>query len=427
MKATTQSQPRRRLRSGLLGPAVAMLLVAGGGTGCFAPEGGAPKSSASTPVANTAETALAKAAQSLPQVISSTGPVICSTSEGGWEATAFDDTFRTKVATFAVKALETRLAGIAQEAGGERAFVRSLCGAEGEAGVSPVSPDGKRVAVQVDGGTTGKHVGWLDLGTGKFTDITKNSAKSGYSTETFSDETPGFAPDGSFWFLRDSQEYVSADASGRLTRHQLSVACSYQGDEDIFYRPVKSVAVTCPRTIHPSGKFAADPTKVAVGIYTADGFRLDLLARKVDRFSDAPIHRPLSMRVVVRDRGELRGCTPMAWVDTDDLLCMSPGNDFYTVRVNPAAARDDYDYVRTIEVKVKAEIAPATESRIVSVAVSHDRRSLLIASSPDGEASTTKLYRASLTAPSEPVELGPLPAGVPGDFTFLGNFQKSDW
>ncbi|WP_406313398.1 hypothetical protein OHA77_33830 [Streptosporangium sp. NBC_01639] len=420
--------PRTRRGGRLAAAAVAVLLVTTACGKAAQPPDLPEKHRSSADGADAKKTALAAAARNLAGLISSPGQIICSSSDGGWQATAYDDTFRTRVAAFSVDALSAQLTEIAQQAGGERAFVRDLCGDEGDAGISPVSPDGRRVAVQVDFPDSGTptHVGWLDLGTGAFTDITERSTKRGYVKETFSDEQPGFAPDGSFWFLRDSQEFLSADVNGRLSTHQISLACFRNTNEETFYRPVKSAAVMCPGTVHPSGTFAADPRNVAVRFSSVAGFELDVLADRVDRFADGPIHSPFSVQVAVRDDGELRDCTPVAWVNATDLLCAGSSNDFYTVRIDPAAARADLEYAETTEVGVKAEIAPATETTIVSIAVSRDRQSLIIAAGEDAQAGTAKLYRASLTSPADPVEIGPVPAGAGSDFTLLGNFQKID-
>ncbi|MEU1789051.1 hypothetical protein ABZ553_24930 [Streptomyces sparsogenes] len=328
---------------------------------------------------------------------SATGPVICwnQHGEGGWRAAAFDATLHKRVATFSEKPLLPHLSEIARGLGGVDASVGNLCGEgqvgdnPGEAGVSPVSPDGRRVAVEVDtdDADSESHVGWLDLVTGEFTDITKASEKKGYSPEKHSDQTPGFAPDGSLWFLRDSQEYISADKGGRLAKHPISAACGGERHRDtVFYRPVKSVAVTCPRIIHPSGKFAASPTTVAVGLYTVGGFNISVLGPRIDRLSDDPTEGTVTNQVVVRDDGDLRSCAPMAWINAADLLCQGEDNDFFTIRVDTSKARDG-----RVEVGVEREVAPATENEIFSVAVAKDRRSIYIASSQSGEADDVKL------------------------------------
>ncbi|MFG3441200.1 hypothetical protein ACGF0J_28455 [Nonomuraea sp. NPDC047897] len=351
--------------------------------------------------------ALAEAAKSLAALMSAPGPVVCSRSGDHWQAAAYDDAFRTRTAHFSSATIEPHLMEVAAKAGGDEASVRGLC----EAGVSSVSPDGRRVAVEVGlADSTGTRVGWLDLGTGVFTDVTATSNKKGYVSRTFTDEKPGFAADGSFWFLRDHQEYVSADPTGRLTPRQLSLACFGRRGDDTYHHVVKSVAVLCPGgVVHPSGRFAAASRGVAQWLSTVQGFQLDLIAKKVDRYSDAPDFKPFAMQVAVRDDGEWRDCTPVTWLDATDLLCAGASNDYYTVAVDPALARGDLEHVQSTKVKVKAEIAPATETPIISVAVSRDRRSLIIAAGDD-EAGTAKLYRASLVTPGDPVEIGPVPA-----------------
>ncbi|MET7330404.1 hypothetical protein [Nonomuraea sp. NPDC005650] len=415
--------PRRGRRSAA---AIAVLLAA---TGCSALSGpvAVPQPSPRASVTpDTRKAALAEAAKSLPAVLAAQGPVACSWNDGEWRATAYDDAFRTRVASFSSVTLAPLLTEIAAKAGGEKAVVGSPCGEEGDPGVSPVSPDGRRVAVQVDFPSSGDptHVGWLDLGTGTFVDLTARSNKTGYVKETFSDKHPGFGPDGSLWFLRDSQQYFSADPDGRLTPRKLSLACFSNSEEDTFYRVVGSVAVMCPGTVHPSGRFAADPGRVAVGINVVQGAELSILGNTVDRYGDAPLQLPFGMEIVVRDDGALRNCDPLAWIGAAELLCAGGSNDFYTARVNAALARDDVDYVQHTEVKVKNEIAPATESSIITVAVSRDRRSLIIAADENGDPATAKLYRASLVSPSAPVELGPIPAESREHFTLLSNYQQ---
>ncbi|MGW4476624.1 hypothetical protein ACWENQ_43790 [Nonomuraea sp. NPDC004354] len=413
-------------RGGWPATVVAILLAT---TGCATHAGPAAQSQPSPSVTATPDVrkmALAEAAKSLPAVLSAPGPVACSRNDDQWQATAYDEAFRTRTATISSTTLAPLLTEIATKVGGEEAFVRSLCGAEGDPGISPVSPDGRRVAVQVDFPSSGDptHVGWLDLSTGTFTDLTDRSSKKGYVKETFSDKDPGFAPDGSFWFRRDSQQYFSADPNGRLTPRRLSLACFSNRDEDTFYRVVRSVAVLCPGIVHPSGRFAADPGGVAVGMALVQGVELDILANTVDRYADAPIHLPFGMKVAVRDGGDLRDCNPVAWINTTDLLCTGASNDFYTVEIDPKTARNDLEYVQSTEVKVKAEIAPATETAIISVAVSRDRRSLIIAADENNSTATAKLYRASLVSPSKPVEIGPIPAESREHFTLLGNYQQ---
>ncbi|MFI6734765.1 hypothetical protein ACIBI9_17705 [Nonomuraea sp. NPDC050451] len=384
-----------------------------------------PSPRVSTAAPDPRKTALAETAKSLPALLAAQGPVACSWNDDGWRVTAYDDAFRTSVASFSSVTLAPLLTEIAAKADGEEAVVRSLCGDEGDPGVSPVSPDGRRIAVQVDFPSSGDptHVGWLDLGTGTFVDLTDRSNKKGYVKETFSDKYPGFAPDGSFWFLRDSQQYFSADPNGRLTPRKLSLACFTNSNEDTFYRVVGSVAVMCPGTVHPSGRFAANPSRAAVGINLVQGAELDILANTVDRYGDAPLQLPFGMKIVVRDGG-LRHCDPLAWINATDLLCAGGSNDFYTARINSRLARNDIEYVQHTEVKVKDEIAPATESSIITVAVSRDRRSLIIAADENDDPATAKLYRASLISPSAPVEIGPIPAESREHFTLLNNYQQ---
>ncbi|MDF2708108.1 MAG: hypothetical protein K0R62_3760 [Nonomuraea muscovyensis] len=406
-----------RVRGGGRTATVAAILLLAAACAKGADPAAAPQRAPGTPATPDAgKTALAEAAKSLAALMAAPGPVVCSRNGDHWQATAYDDAFRTRAASFTPATIESQLAAIAAKLGAEKASVRSLCGAGGDPGVSPVSPDGRRVAVQVDFSAGGAltHVGWLDLGTGAFTDLTAASDKKGYVTETFHDKNPGFAPDGSFWFVRDSQEYFSADPTGRLTRRQISLACFGRRNDDTYYRVVRSLAVLCPGTVHPSGRFAASPRGVAQWLSSVQGFQLDLLADRVDRYADAPDHLPFRMQVAVRDGGDWRDCTPVTWINATDLLCSGASNDYYTVAVDPALARDDLDHADSTKVKVKAEIAPATETSIISVAVSGDRRSLIIAA---GDAGTAKLYRAGLLNPGGPVEIGPIPAEVREGFT----------
>ncbi|GAA2334224.1 hypothetical protein [Streptomyces cuspidosporus] len=433
---------------GWIAAAAATVLAVGGLTACGASgdsgkdsgrggvSGGGGRESGAGAAGSAGDTP-ATVRKNLSRVASATGPVICwdGGEDEGWQAAAYDATFSRRIAAFSEKSLLPRLAEIARETGGHEATVTSLCGDEGETGeslgetgVSPVSPDGRRVAVEVetDDSDSPWHVGWLDLGTGKFTDITKASEKKGYSPEKHSDRHPGFAPDGSLWFLRGSDQFFSADEDGRLSPHRISLACGRSKGDDEYYRPVNSVAVTCPRTINPSGKYAASPATVAVGFSSVDGFDLDPLSNEIDTFGDAPLHGPFSNQVVVRDDDDLRGCTPLAWLTSEELLCKGPSNDFFTVRVDPSKARE-VDAMHTVEVGVKAEIAPATENTILAMAVSADRESLYIASRENRAGAQVKLHRAGLTSPGDPEELGALPKGVGEDFAFRTNFQTGDF
>ncbi|KAK1178815.1 hypothetical protein B7755_012105 [Streptomyces sp. NBS 14/10] len=386
---------------------------------------------------------LAGAMRDLSRVASATGPVICwDDGDGkGEHVAAFDDTFSKRVATYSEEPLLSRLAEIAEEGDADRAFVRSLCGKQqyrksaADLGVSPVSPDGRRVAVEVvtdeAGALTSSHVGWLDLATGEFTDITEAARKGGYSPEKHSDAFPGFAPDGSLWFLRDEQVYYSADENGSLSRHPISKAChDERSGNDGFYRPVNSAAVTCPRLIHPSGKFAVSPGTVIDGIDSYDGFDLDLLAPQMDRLDDDTAFGDPTDQMVVRDGdgdgdGDVRDCDPVAWINADDVLCEGASDAFFSVRADASELGKKPD--GPLEAQVKAEIAPETDNEVLSVAMSADRQYLYIASEDTLDDGGVKLYRAGLTSPGEPEELGPLPQGVGDDFVLRGNFQTGDF
>ncbi|GAA3610311.1 hypothetical protein GCM10022419_114140 [Nonomuraea rosea] len=415
-------------RGGWTAAAITILLATSGCSTPFGPVAApaTPPPTSITPAPDPRKVALAEAAKSLPALLAAQGPVVCSRAGEHWRVTAYDDAFRTPAVSFSSATLQPLLTEIAAKAGGEEAAatVRSLCGDTGDPGVSPVSPDGRRIAVQVDGASDGdpKHVGWLDLGTGAFTDLTEQSNKKGYVTETFSDDRPGFAPDGSLWFRRGLR-YYSADPKGTLTSRRLSIACIKNESDEIYYRVIRSIAVVCPGVVHPSGKFAADPTTVAKGWSTVRGAELDLIGRTIDGHDDEPMHKPFGMEIVVRDDGRLRGCLPLAWLGTTELLCQGGGNDFYTARVSPELARDDIEYVQNVEIKAVKEVAPATESSIISAALSKDRRSLILASDPDGDIDTAKLYRVGLEPTSAPVEVGPIPQESKDDFTLLNNFQ----
>ncbi|MFK4265478.1 hypothetical protein [Streptomyces milbemycinicus] len=440
--------------------AAATVLVVGGVSACGASDdsgkdggrsgasdGGGRKSGAvaadSGDSGDAAESGLAGAAKNLSRVASATGPVICwDDGDGkGEHVAAFDDTFSKRVATYSEEPLLSRLAEIAEEGDADRAFVRSLCGKQqygksaADLGVSPVSPDGRRVAVEVVtdevGALTSSHVGWLDLTTGEFTDITEAARKGGYSPEKHSDEFPGFAPDGSLWFLRDEQVYYSADENGRLSRHPISKAChDERSGNDGFYRPVNSAAVTCPRLIHPSGKFAVSPGTIIDGIDSYDGFDLDLLAPQMDRLDDDTAFGDPTDQMFVRDGdgdGDVRDCDPVAWINADDILCEGASNTFFTVRADASELGERPDGSDPLEAEVKAEIARETNNKILSVAMSADRQYLYIASEEILDDGGVKLYRAGLTAPGEPEELGPLPQGVGDDFILRGNFQTGDF
>ncbi|OMI37971.1 hypothetical protein [Streptomyces sparsogenes] len=437
---------------GWVAAAAATVLAVGGLTGCGASgdsdkdsgRGGVSDEGGHKPgagAAGSAEDELATVRKNLSRVASATGPVICwDDDEKGEQVAAFDATFGKRVATYSEAPLLSRLSEIAEKADADRASVRSLCGKPeyagnvADSGVSPVSPDGRRVAVEVVtkevGALTSSHVGWLDLATGEFTDITEAARKKGYSPETHSDAAPGFAPDGSLWFLRDEQVYYSADENGRLTRHPISKACHGRrlGPEDeYFYRPVSSAAVTCPRLIHPSGKFAVQAGTVIDGIDSYDGLDLDLLEPRMDRLSDDSIFDGPTDQMIVRDGADVRACDPVAWVNDDDLLCEGASHTFFTVRVDASELGKRAAASDPLETGVKAEIARETNNQILSIALSADRQYLYIAAKEVLDEGDVRLYRASLRSPGEPEDLGPLPAGVGDDFMLRGNAQIGDF
>ncbi|GAA2210127.1 hypothetical protein GCM10009850_055860 [Nonomuraea monospora] len=410
-------------RGGRRAAAVMVLLAI---TGCTAPSTpAAPPAPSDSPTVDVRKAALAETAKSLPAALTATGYVVCSRKgDDHWQVAAYSDDFRSRTAYFAGDTLDPLLAAIVAELGQGEAVVRNPCGDDGDPGVSPLSPDGRRLAVQLNFPETSdpSHVGWLDLGTGAFTDITESSNKKGYVKETFSDKNPGFAADGSLWFLRDSQRYFSADANGLLTQRRLSLACFSHGSEENKYRVVRSVAVLCPATVHPSGRFAADPRRVSAGLSTAAGFELDVLADTVESYSDAPDFSAFSMQIAVRGAGGLRDCAPEAWIDATELLCSGAGNSYYTVAIDGRLARGDLEYAQDTKVAPKTEIAPATETQIYSTALTRDRGSLIVAAGDDDGPAT--LYRLDLTTPGDPVEIGPVPAESRDGFTLMDNYQQ---
>ncbi|WP_143665477.1 hypothetical protein [Streptomyces sp. CS113] len=343
----------------------------------------------------------------LTDVFFTSGPVICNRTNEGWVASRYNIGFKEKAASVSFGDLKTRLTEIAKQAGGGTSNIPNPC----EHGVSAISPDGNRIAIQVDTNghdytDGGGHVGWLDLTTGRFFDITQKSAKSGYSPEEYIDSNPGFSGSGDLWFLRDSQEIKSADKRGRLASRKFSFAC-FKDDLDEGYQVVGSLAIPCLDPIHPNKRFVAE------GNESSGKFAYDVISPGADRFSDLGVIGPWDREVRVKDaKGTAEYCNPTAWLSSTELLCTGDDNEFFTVTVNPSRAESNLEYLQTDTLAVKSVIAASTNRRIFGAMLTPDYSWLYILAGGDGQGDTGKVYRGSLKNPGKVEEVSPLPAGT---------------
>ncbi|MEU6890152.1 hypothetical protein ABZ918_34260 [Streptomyces viridosporus] len=408
------------------GGATALLLLAGGAAAIVSASNESPDSKGSQSVTagskaeagearkspDSAKGGIEEISRKISSVFSTSGPVVCTYADGRWVATRYDSNFEKKAATFMIADLDSQLEEIAKKAGGAKASIPDPC----RGGVSAISPDGKRIAVQVnarsDDSQSPGHVGWLDLTNGRFVDVTEKSMKSGYSPENHEDSNPGFSPEGDLWFLRDSQRFASADSSGNVTSRKLSVACS-NGDIKDGYQVVGSVALVCLDPVHPNGKFVAHGHEVFVaGGTAADRFGYEVIGTGIETFADRPLsgHWVRQAEVVGID-GDGKYCSPTTWLNGSELLCRGGSSELYTVEVNPARAQSDLKGPETDVLKEKTKITPPTSRGVKAVVITPDRSSVYLFTGSDGQGDQGKIYRASLTNPGQPQEVGPLPEG----------------
>ncbi|WP_153450344.1 hypothetical protein [Streptomyces smaragdinus] len=375
----------------------AALLLAGCGSNDAPVPGRDDPAGAGSPAGPT----LAELGPALAKVLAADGPVLCWLDEGdNWHADAYDTDFRKIVASADYTPLTQPLAQIAAKAQVEpdAVVVVDPCGGGTHPDLSPVSPDGKEIAVQVGDGISG-HIGRLDVATGEFTDVSAAQEGDGYATEDVNQQDPGFTPDGTLWF-RDNMEIASVDRTGRLTHHKIRTGCDagWSGDDPYYFRPLGDDAVLCP-VVHPSGRFAA----------WGDGSELDLrvITGKVDDADRIPGEPPYWMGLRTNSE-DYATCLPLMWLSATELLChdgggTGPGGGFYTLRIDPGLARDDYDVLHTTNLAVSRVIAPKTDRGITAFGLSGDHRNLYLLGEDD-------VYRVDLTAAgSEPQKLGPAP------------------
>ncbi|MQY11092.1 hypothetical protein SRB5_12060 [Streptomyces sp. RB5] len=330
-----------------------------------------------------------------------------------WTATAYDEDFRKPVAQVSFTELKPTLDQLAKKAGGTDAALADPC----SPGLSPLSPDGKRLAIGVKwpdqmSGSAVHGVGWVNLDDSSFEDLTQAASASDYAAEEVLDQNPGFAADGSFWFVR-GDEYQRADAAGKVTKHEVSGACYEDAELDGWYQAVEDLAVPCAAPVHPSGGLVVRKIN--------DGLSLEPVGKRYDSLGALPDgghyskDRPPATVVTPQGTNGPTMCSPVTWLSETELLCESAG--FFTLKF-PAdliadaahpASDSPYPYP---QVPVAAEVAPPSDREILTRAVSADRTALYILAGGDTRGGPGKVYRADLTQPGKPAEIGPLPPGA---------------
>jgi hypothetical protein len=256
-----------------------------------------------------------------------------------------------------------------------------------------------RVAV-----TTGKladgsqHVGYVDLATKQFMDVSGSGGGS-FSSAIAMDSEPVFSPNGAeLWFLRDGKDIYSADLNGGHLTKRFSPPPSPNGgeprflvepgtNEPIVYNTDLSQFRVLP---NPSGNIAVAPLadqRAGIRVFT----------HPEDTFADPQKGSVVGMPNVGM-------CEPDAWIDDVTLLCDTSGSppQLMTTKVTSHSA----------SATANAFLSP-NQRQNFSPVVSSDHTSVAFLSKPD-TGITTSLYVTSTTAGTEPHKVIDLP---PSGFT----------
>jgi hypothetical protein len=225
-----------------------------------------------------------------------------------------------------------------------------------------------------------EHVGYVNISTGQFTDVTALTASSGFGSTPPVDSTPIFDENGNFDFLR-------AQSDGGCVVHQFSLSAhldtvigptndcgSYWMTEHDGKFALDSL------TVSPSGDFAAGDSGAAQGSSVSAGITIEPISGPIvdsappDAVNDPSVNSPLTVE---------------GWVNDETLVASSSGSQLYLVRVS-ATANGNVTYT---------PILPSNTSTEVNAVVSPSGSQLAFIAT-QGSANT--LYIANLSGSGTP-------------------------
>jgi len=256
-----------------------------------------------------------------------------------------------------------------------------------------LSPDRRRLAVASSNfDDDSSHVGWVELATGRQTDVTAASVGKDFAAATPKDTDPRFGRDGRLYFNRAGViPTMVADQSGTVTQADPVGGCT--------------ALATCPPLTHVSGRFFLDDEPPRNGLRLGS---TDPTAARDQRNAYA-IDIPLTVQGKPWESVRI-----LYWLDDRSLLCRNTDGEYRVVTIDPQSLPlDTTEDVELASREAGPLAIPKTDRRIHWTAPTPDRRSLLFTASRGDE--SPRLYRVELEGTSEPTELGPVPPGLEGD------------
>jgi hypothetical protein len=250
-----------------------------------------------------------------------------------------------------------------------------------------------------------QHVGYVDLATNKFTDVSGTAAGS-FSSNAPVDSNPVFSPSRpELWFLRDGRDIYSTDLSGgSLTKHSLPPMPPSGGgprflveigtDQPISYSTTGGF-YQIPVLPNPSGTIAVAARPEQFNPHQDGG--IQVFTHPADTFAP-PDDRSTPTKGSAIILTGVGVCVPEAWVDEATLICSSSANPPELMITPIAQGRTS---------ATATALLPPNHRENYSPVVSPDRSTVAFLSS--GQGTTTTLWSTSTKSGSEPRKVIDLP------------------
>ena len=192
-----------------------------------------------------------------------------------------------------------------------------------------------------------RHVGYIDIATGTFTDVTAMTTKSGFSAHVPIDVNPLFDPKANvFWFLRDTGEIIAVNLDTGTSEVRAQTPAGQTGspatasfvvapgsDQPVAGTGGSGTVRSCDDILpNPSGTVAAidmellNGTAQEIGLFTDF---TDTLATSADDVAGNDVALAAKAAIVMVDGGPPPNslgsggphCLPLAWVSDNTLVC----------------------------------------------------------------------------------------------------------
>jgi hypothetical protein len=255
--------------------------------------------------------------------------------------------------------------------------------------------------------------GYLDLATGKVTDLTSASTSSGFGSSSATAQDALFSPaTGDLWYLASNGTPYSLDASGHATAHPVGYASSLQccsGDQPGFI----SLAPQTNWVLSDTGTGLPSPSgTVAVGPATADsGGQIQIWHQGSDLTAEADIlggdqSKDISAINVQglpsAETSTTTGAAAIAWL-SDTRLILLWNNQFYILTFNAGYT----------SATAGPGLLPSSSNQFLQAMLSPDHQTLAFIANTGGSADY--LYEMALDQPgAQPKKIGQLGAsGTP--------------